>query len=303
MKKDIKENPTRIDREADGKQELDYGIEDLDKDKIHNPNDKFNSRPFDLWQSDHQKKYRKLSEKKDKVTDPGKRQKIIDSMNKITSLYKNDNFSKSDIQARWELLKAKLDNKTAILNIQEEMQPDMEEQNEDAPMDQEQPTEDQDAVQEEDMGAEQPSDASSQSPDQQELEEEIGDKLQQAHETGDETQAPADSDEDEDDDMLSQDASQDEEQEGEKSKQDIFEDELLQMQLQNEGFTQAQIDYILHGHIPATATAEDIRTEAEKAMGEIKQIKAKNDQTQESQHKQELHEQNKEQKDSMHQLK
>jgi len=290
------QTPTRIDREADGKQELDYGVEELEKE----PNikkdelkgglgDNKKASDFDAKQlaigTDIEFEHtndRKIAQEiaMDHLTEHPNYYTLLQEMEDKA---KKEKVKKSELQMRWDLIKKDLDNKSAILSIEDEMQ-FKEEGNPEAatPQPQDEPEQGEEAQGQDEL---------------EQGESEPGEEPQESQEQGEPEQGEPEQGEPE----------QGEPEQGEpeqgSDKQSLFEDELLHITMKNQGYTDSQIEYILHGHIPASASSEDIKSEAEKAMSEINQVKAKNDQTQDSSHKQELHEQNKAHKDSAHKVK
>ena len=269
-----KKEKQRIDEEEDGKYELEPGKEDLEKEALKGGlGDGKKDSDFTPDQVAMGLKVEMEHTKDEAIA----KEIVRDHLTEDPKYYsKLKTIEKSELQKRWDLLKAKLDNQKAILSITDSMQPEQEGEGQDEeapPEDGEQLAQDQGEVPEEDVGQEEPSEAG---------------REQVSEET------PVDEDEPVEGEPP---------QEDEEDPQELFKDEMLTMQMQNQGYSQAQIDYILHGHIPASATSEDIKMEADKAMSELEQVSARNDQTQESQHRQELHEQNKSHRDQAHSIK
>jgi hypothetical protein len=295
----VKKENLRIDEEEDGKYELEPGSEDLEKEKLKGGlGDGKKDSDFTSDQVAMGLKV-EMEHTKDKAA---AKEIVRDHLSEDPNYYsKLKTIEKTALQERWELLKTKLDNEKAILSITESMQPEQEEggQDEEAPPeDNEQSPQDTGEVPEEDMGQEESPKTSEEQLSEEEMmrqqhTEELPDSEEGEEQPIDEEGQPEES------------AKEQPQQEGEDEEdpQELFKDEMLTMQMQNQGYSQAQIDYILHGHIPASATSEDIKMEADKAMSELKQVTAKQDQTQESQHRQELHDQNKEQRDASHSAK
>lgn len=270
--------PTRTDKDGDG-------FEDLEKDKIPGGiGDKKDIKDFCPKQV-----AMGIRVELEHTSDKAIAEDIVkDHLTEDPMHYtKLKEVEKSELQERWDLIKAKLDSSKSILDMKEAMQPEQEEEGQDdqIPQDDSEPDiQDSDEVPEADAGQEEPPAAGEEPPPGEQPQEEGLDPQDGEQPPQDGEQPPQDGEDQED-------------------PQELFKDEMLQMQMQNQGYSQAQIDYILHGHIPASASSEDIKAEADKAMSELKQQTAKNDQTQESQHRQELHDQNKTQRDQSHDAK
>jgi hypothetical protein len=251
---------TRIDREADGKQEFDFGTEELEKDKskggISNNQDANN---------DHQVLMRERSKKKKALHD-GKR--VVEELDKDESKggisNNQDANNDRDILDKWKKLKKAMAD-DAFMSMEQE-QPDQSESPPENQQQAEQPAEQSDQSQ-------MSEDPNQQAPQGDMNDEEMQAMLAQAGE-GDEAQSNPGSEsnsEPQAEDQVPQEGESDQsdtESESEQPSEEQLKQELESM-LKEYGYSDAEVAHIVHGHhFPDVDELKDAKADTEKAKKE-----------------------------------
>jgi len=267
LKEIEKHDRLRIDREADGKQELDFGVEDLEKDKSRVANNQDAQNDYDILM--------RLRNKKKKALHDGK--KIVETLDKDESKggVSNNQDSNNDrnVLDKWRKLKKAMADDAFMSIGEEEQQPNESESSPENQQQGEQPEEAQQSDQ-----SQMSEDSDQQAPQEDMSDEEMHGILAQAGQ-GDEEQSNPDTESDSDQQapLKENELPQEEQapQEGESNQSDPDteseqpSEESLEELMSQLGYSDAEIAHVIHGHhFPDVDELQDAKADTERAKKE-----------------------------------
>ena len=260
-----KEERTRIDREIDGKQEFDFGTEELEKDKGIVSNNQDAQNDYDVLM--------RFRNKKKKTSYNSK--KIVEDLDKDESKggvsNNQDSNNDRDVLDKWRKLKKAIADDAFMSIAEEAQQPD---ESEPSPENQQQSEQPEEAQQSDQSGS---SDNSNQQAPQEDMsDEEMQGILAQARQ-GDEGQSNTDTESNSDQQAEEQaQLKENEVPQEEESDQSVPDteseqpsEESLEELMSQLGYSDAEIAHVIHGHhFPDVDELQDAKADTERAKKE-----------------------------------